>query len=133
MNNKSLFSYNITDSNRPQVLLIENGLELDCEVTSSDFRGVSKQLTWAELVDEITVEKNFDIDKKDKPFPLLYSILSVPNPAPSTLGRNMIFEEEKRLQSAMNKLSQSSTWRLDALKNPSMDHILTTNYSYGLD
>ncbi len=39
MNNKSLFSYNITDSNRPQVLLIGNGLELDCEVTPSDFRG----------------------------------------------------------------------------------------------
>ena len=130
------FTYNISNSKRPQILLIGNGLERGCKSTIPDPKGATNQLTWDELVNAISVEKCVQLSKEEKenlPFPLMYSLLSVPNPAPLVLDSHMIEKEEKRLKSTMNKLSQHSTWRLDILKTLNADHILTTNYSYGLE
>lgn len=136
MKNAPDFSYNITDDRRPQVLLIGNGLERGCKPTNPDPKGVNEQLSWDELVAAVSVDGCIslsDDEKKHFPFPLMYSILSVKNPAPSILSNQMINEEENRLKSAMSRLSQSSTRRLDMLKTLGADHILTTNYSYGLE
>ena len=136
MKKKPVFSFNINSSCRPQVLLIGNGLERGCAPTIPDPKGVTEQLSWDELVAAISVDGCVQLSKEEKnelPFPLMYSLLSVPNPAPVSLTKNMLEEEENRLKAAMNKLSQSSNWRLDALKSLGADHILTTNYSYGLE
>lgn len=136
MKKNPIFSYNINSSCRPQVLLIGNGLERGCEPPTPDPKGVTEQLSWDELVAAVSVEGCIQLSKAEKdnlPFPLMYSLLSVPNPAPASLDKNMLEEEENRLKIAMNKLSQSSNWRLDALKTLGADHILTTNYSYGLE
>ena len=136
MKNAPDFSYNITDDRRPQVLLIGNGLERGCKPTNPDPKGVNEQLSWDKLVAAVSVDGCIslsDDEKKHFPFPLMYSILSVKNPAPSMLSNQMINEEENRLKSAMNRLSQSSTRRLDMLKTLGADHILSTNYSYGLE
>ena len=130
------FTYNISNSKRPHILLIGNGLERGCKSTIPDPKGATNQLTWDELVNAISVEKCVQLSKEEKenlPFPLMYSLLSVPNPAPLVLDSHMIEKEEKRLKSTMNKLSQHSTWRLDILKTLNAYHILTTNYSYGLE
>ena len=136
MKKKPVFSFNINSSCRPQVLLIGNGLERGCAPTIPDPKGVAEQLSWGELVAAISVDGcvQLSMEEKDElPFPLMYSLLSVPNPAPVSLTKNMLEEEENRLKAAMNKLSQNSNWRLDALKSLGADHILTTNYSYGLE
>lgn len=136
MKKNPLFSYNISCSGRPQVLLIGNGLERGCPPTSPNPKGKTEQLSWSELVNAISVKgciQLSDDEKNNLPFPLLYSILSVPTPTPLRLDKHMVNEEENRLQSAMNKLSQCSNWRLDTLKKLGADHILTTNYSYGLE
>ena len=136
MKKNPTFSYNISNSCRPQVLLIGNGLERGCEPSIPDPKGVTEQLSWEELVSAISVKGCAVLSEKENekiPFPLKYSLLSVPESAPIGMDKAMIDEEEHRLQSAMNKLSQHSTWRLDALKTLGADHILTTNYSYGLE
>ena len=119
MNNNPSFLYNISNSGRPQVLLIGNGLERGCEPTIPDPKGVTEQLSWDELVAAISVKGCAVLSEKENekiPFPLKYSLLSVPASAPTRMGKTLIDDEEHRLQSAMNKLSQHSTWRLDELK-----------------
>ena len=136
MNNNPSFLYNISNSGRPQVLLIGNGLERGCEPTIPDPKGVTEQLSWDELVAAISVKGCAVLSEKENekiPFPLKYSLLSVPASAPIRMVKTLIDDEEHRLQSAMNKLSQHSTWRLDELKKLGADHIMTTNYSYGLE
>ena len=56
MNNNPSFLYNISNSGRPQVLLIGNGLERGCEPTIPDPKGVTEQLSWDELVAAISVK-----------------------------------------------------------------------------
>ena len=51
------FTYNISNSKRPQILLIGNGLERGCKSTIPDPKGATNQLTWDELVNAISVEK----------------------------------------------------------------------------
>ena len=130
MNNNPSFLYNISNSGRPQVLLIGNGLERGCEPTIPDPKGVTEQLSWDELVAAISVKGCAVLSEKENekiPFPLKYSLLSVPASAPIRMVKTLIDDEEHRLQSAMNKLSQHSTWRLDELKKLGADHIMTTN------
>ena len=129
-------SFNTSNFGRPQILLIGNGLERGCAPTIPDPKGVTNQLSWDELVATISVKGCAELSEKENkkiPFPLKYSLLSVPASAPTRMDKTMIDDEEHRLQSAMNKLSQHSTWRLDELKKLGADHILTTNYSYGLE
>lgn len=129
-------SFNTSNFGRPQILLIGNGLERGCAPTIPDPKGVTNQLSWDELVVTISVKGCAELSEKENkkiPFPLKYSLLSVPASAPARMDKTMIDDEEHRLQSAMNKLSQHSTWRLDELKKLGADHILTTNYSYGLE
>ena len=121
---------------RPQIVLIGNGLERDCPPTKPDPKGRTGQLSWDALLDKIKDKNCMELtpdERKNLPFPLLYSLLSVPDPAPATLDDTMIKAEEARLKDAMGQLSQASTSRLDELKNLGADHILTTNYSYGLE
>lgn len=130
------FMHRINGKGRPQIVLIGNGLELCCPPTTPDPKGRKEQLTWDQLVQAIKVDNCIDLSSEDikaLPFPLLYSILSVPDPAPAKLDAQMIKEEEARLKAAMDRLSQASTWRLDELKNLGADHIFTTNYNYGLE
>jgi hypothetical protein len=130
------FMHRVRGKGRPQIVLIGNGLERSCPPTRLDPKGRKKQLSWNELLDRIKAENCMDLsddERKKLPFPLLYSLLSVPDPAPATIDTTMIKEEEDRLKEAMRLLSQTSTWRLDALTTLGADHILTTNYSYGLE
>lgn len=136
MKNDHPFMHQINGKGRPQVLVIGNGLERNCPPTTSDPKGRTGQLTWAQLVNAIKVDNCIaltDEEKEKLPFPLLYSLLSVPDPAPAKLDDQMIKDEETRLKTAMGQLSQDSTWRLDVLKTLGADHIMTTNYSYGLE
>ena len=136
MKSSDPFLHSIRGAGRPQVLLIGNGLERECVQTIPDPKGRTDQLSWKQLVAEIKVPDCIGLteDEMDKlPFPLLYSLLSVPDPAPATLSDQMIEEEEERLKKALGKLSQASTCRLDTLKTIGADHILTTNYNYGLE
>lgn len=130
------FRHPLFGEGRPQIVLIGNGLERECPPTSPDPKGRTNQLSWNALLDKIKVENCMELttdERKNLPFPLLYSLLSVPDPAPATLDDTMIKAEERRLKEAMGQLSQASTWRLDKLKTLGADHILTTNYSYGLE
>jgi len=136
MNKTQSFMHPIRGKGRPQIVLIGNGLERDCPPTKPDPKGRTGQLSWGALLDRIKAENCMvlsDDERKNLPFPLLYSLLSVPDPAPATLDDTMIKAEEARLKDAMGQLSQASTSRLDELKNLGADHILTTNYSYGLE
>lgn len=136
MNKTQSFMHPIRGEGRPQIMLIGNGLERECPSTKPDPKGRTDQLSWDALLDRIKVKncmKLTDDERKNLPFPLLYSLLSVPDPAPATLDDTMIKAEEARLKDAMGQLSQASTWRLDALKKLGADHILSTNYSYGLE
>lgn len=136
MKKTALFSYSIKGAGRPQILLIGNGLELGCEPTVPDPKGVKAQLSWDELVAAISVDgcaKMPESEEEKLPFPLRYSLLSVPEPAPSITDSKMLNDEENRLKSAMKRLSQNSNSRLDTLKTLGADHIFTTNYSYGLE
>lgn len=131
-----IFSHNIIGSGRPQILLIGNGLERCGTPTTPDPKGRTNQLSWDELVDSIKAENCIEVsaeEKKNVPFPLLYSLLSSPFPAPSTLSIEEISEEDKRLRGAMGKLSQASYPCLDLLKTICADHIMTTNYNYSLE
>ena len=136
MKKKPVFTYHISGAGRPQILLIGNGLECKCKPIAPDPKGRTEQLSWEELVDAISVDGCISLTKEEKdrlPFPLLYSILSVPDPAPFRFDKQMLDEEENRLKTAMSKLSQSSTRRLETLKTLGAEHIMTTNYSYGLE
>lgn len=130
------FMHPIRGKGRPQIVLIGNGLERKCPPTRPDPKGRTDQLSWADLLDRIKDENCLKLTKDEQeklPFPLLYSLLSVPDPAPAKLDEEMIKAEESRLKEALGQLSQASTWRLDALKTLGADHILTTNYNYGLE
>ena len=130
------FLHALKGPNRPQVLLIGNGLERECAPSLPDPKGRVNQLDWSQLVKDISAPNCLeltDAEKKNTPFPLLYSLLSVSHPAPRKLDKDAICAEEKRLKDALDRLSQVSTIRLDELKNLGADHILSTNYSYGLE
>ena len=130
------FMHQISGKGRPQVLLVGNGLERSCPPTSPDPKGKTGQLTWEQLIKAIKADNCITLTDEEKgklPFPLLYSLLSVSDPAPAKLDDQMIKDEETRLKTAMGQLSQASTWRLDALKTLRADHIMTTNYNYGLE
>ena len=132
------FVHAVCGPNRPQIILIGNGLELGCKPTQKPKKGPSDQLSWDDVVIKINVNKSINPKKTDinsipLPFPLLYSLLSVPFPAPAKLDKAAVDKEEKKLKEAMNELAQYSTVHLDKLKTLGADHIMSTNYSYGLE
>ena len=116
------FIYPSRGKGRPQILLIGNGLERK-----------SGQVSWDQLLDQLTVEDSLPITKKQRdsiPFPLLYQLLTTRMPAPAQLSLEDIREEESRLKSAMRELKHKSNDLLNLLPSLEADHILTTNYSY---
>jgi len=126
INDPSLFRHQTRGTMRPQVLLYGNGLER-----------VEGQMGWGELLNALRapgVDELADGDPRwDMPFPLLYQLLATPVPAPSTLSRDDVEAEEKRLRDGLSKLASSRVELLDRLPELGVDHILTTNYSYCLE
>ena len=115
---------------RPQILLIGNGLE-----RKQDPNGKG-QPEWSEFLDKLRAPGRAAIteeEKKKVPFPLLYQLLSTPNPAPPVLSAEDIRQEEKRLADGLGVLSHESNALLDRLPTLGADHILTTNYPYSLE
>ena len=111
---------------RPQILLIGNGLE----------RGKGGQPEWSEFLDALLAPgrtKATEEEKDTVPFPLLYQLLSTPDPAPSVLYGVEIDAEEQRLAKGLKVLKHSSNPLLDRLQSLGADHILTTNYPYSLE
>lgn len=126
ISNPSLFRHQPRGAGRPQVLLYGNGLER-----------VEGQPSWGELLNELCapgVSPLADDDPRwDVPFPLLYQLLSTPDPAPPRLGQGDITAEEQRLAAGLSRLASSHIDLLDRLRELGFDHILTTNYSYCLE
>ena len=111
---------------RPQILLIGNGLE----------RGKDGQPEWSEFLDALLAPGRTKATKEEKdtvPFPLLYQLLSTPDPAPSVLHAEAIKAEEARLAEGLKCLKHSSNALLDRLPFLGADHIFTTNYPYSLE
>lgn len=125
-NNPSLFTYTTKGAGRPQILLYGNGLER-----------IEGQLKWDELLNCLRAPGVEPLGKSDPrrniPFPLLYQLLSTPKPAPSTLTKEDIADEERRLKKGLGKLKEEPVPLLDRLTCLGADHILTTNYSYCLE
>ena len=120
------FIHNNRGAGRPQILLIGNGLE----------RGENGQPEWSKLLDALAAPGRAKATQEEKdsiPFPLLYQLLSTPNPVPSVLSAKEIHEEEKRLAEGLNVLKHSSNSLLSRLPELGADHILTTNYPYSLE
>ena len=119
------FKHSSRGSGRPQVVLLGNGLERK-----------SGQVSWDQLVDDLTVEDALPITKEQKdntPFPLLYQLLSTHAPASARLNADDVCEEENRLADVMKKLTHQSNAFLDLLPSLDADHIMTTNYSYCIE
>ena len=119
------FRYPPTGAGRPQVLLIGNGLER-----------TEGQPDWWALVDSMRHPKRASLSEKERdalPFPLLYQLLSTPEPAPPRMDAAAVTAEEKRLAEGLSKLRHLSNPLLDRLPTLGADHILTTNYSYCLE
>lgn len=125
MNKIKYFSHYTRGNDRPQIVLVGNGLE----------RG-SDQPSWNELVNALTVQDSIKLSDDEHnavPFPLLYELLSSHNPAPAQLSASDIKEEESRLVQAMKKLTHKSNSLLNILPSLGADHIFTTNYSYCIE
>lgn len=122
----STFTYPSRGEGRPQIVLYGNGLE----------RG-GGQPDWYELLRSLRAPGVEELKKDDRrrkiPFPLLYQLLSTPEPAPSTLNARDIDGEEGRLREGLAKLVNSRISLLDRLSELNADHIFTTNYSYCLE
>ncbi len=119
------FRYPPTGAGRPQVLLLGNGLER-----------AEGQPDWWALVDSLRRPKRAPLSEAERaapPFPLLYQLLSTPEPAPSRMDAAAVTEEERRLAAGLKKLRHQSNPLLDRLPALGADHILTTNYSYCLE
>lgn len=123
---KSLSKYQYGPNNRPQILLIGNGLEC-----------ASGQATWDEMLKKLTVENaicQYNENMKDRfPFPLLYQLLVTPDPAPSHMSKEDRKNEEQRLADHMKNLQNKTNENLDQIPGLNMDHVMTTNYSYCLE
>ncbi len=119
------FTYSTRGAGRPQILLLGNGLER-----------CAKQMDWDALLHAITAPNAVQLTKEQReniPFPLLYQLLSTPDPAPGCLSEADLQAEERRLRDALKQLKHTATELLDLLPGLGMDHILTTNYSYCLE
>lgn len=119
------FLHNVTGPQRPQIVIVGNGLE-KC----------SGQPSWADFLDDISAPGCVELTKEQKkelPFPLLYELLSTPFPAPAHITTQDITDQEKRLSEALKKLKNRSNLLLDQLVELGADHIFTTNYSYCIE
>lgn len=119
------FRYPPTGAGRPQVILIGNGLER-----------TKGQPDWWALVDAMRHPKRAPLPKVERdalPFPLLYQILSTPEPAPPRMDAAAVTQEERRLAAGLKLLRHRSNPLLDRLPTLGADHILSTNYSYCLE
>lgn len=140
------FHYDLSHGQRPQILLLGNGLEM-----------CSNQKSWAELLriithphsiaapllskeppEEVTEEEKAGFFKRKNefdnlPFPLQYTLLSSSGstefPRPQA-ERNW---ERDKLKEAMGQLNSKANNLLKRLPDLQADHILTTNYSYCTD
>ncbi len=122
--NSTPFIHHNRGRGRPQVLLIGNGLE----------RG-DGQPEWSALLNALRAPGRPELTEEEKsiPFPLLYQLLSTPNPPPPMLDAAGIKAEEQRLAEGLRLLKHSSNPLLDRLPALGADHILTTNYPYSLE
>ena len=119
------FQHSITGPDRPQIVMIGNGLERK-----------SGQPSWKEFLKDISAPNCIELtdeQKKELPLPLLYELLSTSFPAPSHISLQGIKEQEKRLSEALEKLKNKSNSLLEQLPTLGADHIFTTNYSYCIE
>ena len=107
----------------------------------------SGQIGWDKLLEKIAVQDSGSMTDEQKkafmkeiegmmekiPFPLLYELLSSPQPAPAHLRREDIDDQERRLAEGLKELKNASNRLLDRLPSLGADHIFTTNYSYCLE
>jgi hypothetical protein len=121
---------------RPQIVFVWNGLERS-----------SGQIGWDRLLEKLAAQDDSGMadeqkaalkkeieGMKDKiPFPLLYELISSPQPAPAHLRREDIDAQEKRLAKGLKELISAGNPLLDRLPFLGADHIFTTNYSYCLE
>ena len=124
--NTQPFVHNNRGAGRPQILLIGNGLE----------RGKDGQPEWSALLDALRAPGRAKATEKEKetvPFPLLYQLLSTPDPPPAVMRAEAIKAEEARLAEGLKCLKHSSNALLDRLPFLGADHIFTTNYPYSLE
>ncbi|MBR3860690.1 MAG: hypothetical protein IKM84_02250 [Oscillospiraceae bacterium] len=124
-NTISAFRYPPSGKGRPQVLLIGNGLER-----------TEGQPDWDALLDALVCPGRAPLTQAERealPFPLLYQLLSTPDPAPARLEPEDVTAEEQRLAKALALLESRSNPLLDRLPQLGADHILSTNYSYCLE
>lgn len=115
------FEYS-TETGRPQILLIGNGLEYE-----------SGQPSWEQILKNLNINGSVDPAEKSTkamPFPLLYQLLATPIPAPAHLSAEDIREEETRLARELKAMVHCSNRTMDLLPSVNADHIMTTNYSY---
>ena len=139
------FQYSLKGGQKPQILLLGNGLER-----------YSNQKSWEELLRVIThshsIATSFiqqppeSASKDDKesfakrkvefkkiPFPLQYVLLSSPSLGKIPRSKMERDNEKGKLKEAMSKLSCCSNKFLNQLPSLQADHILTTNYSYCIE
>lgn len=140
------FHYDLTHGQRPQILLLGNGLEM-----------CSNQKSWAELLRIITHphsiaapllnkeppeeatedEKAAFLKRKNEfdklPFPLQYTLLSSSSPTKFPRPQAERNWERNKLREAVSQLNCKANDLLKKLPDLQADHILTTNYSYCTD
>lgn len=119
------FRYPPVGKGRPQILLIGNGLER-----------TEGQPDWDKLLAKLRCpgrEALTEAEKRELPFPLLYQLLSTPDPAPVRMDAAALKAEEQRLAEGLKLLQHRSNPLLDRLPQLGADHILSTNYSYCLE
>lgn len=96
----------------------------------------SGQMSWENLMNELKYSDSFPVTEEQKqtiPFPLLYQLLTTHYPVISRLDDKMILDEERRLKKFMLLLEHKTNSCLDILPSLKADHIMTTNYMYGLE
>lgn len=119
------FRYPPVGKGRPQILLLGNGLER-----------TEDQPDWDALLEALRCpgrEALPEAEKRELPFPLLYQLLSTPDPAPTRMEEELLTAEERRLAEGLKLLRHRSNPLLDRLPQLGADHILSTNYSYCLE
>lgn len=127
--------YDIKGPGKPQIILIGNGLER-----------CYGQASWSAFLEKIAVRDTTPyIDKKDEkgnviskkvmdvPFPLLYELLSLKDPAPLHILSQDIKEQEDKLAEELRKLDNVSNELTNRLPSLGADHVFTTNYPYCIE
>lgn len=130
MEKRTSFTHDLRGANKPQILLIGNGLERACCDEKKD---------WQNIIDAINVRYSdgaIPEPIKKLPFPLQYELLATAENASGVFTKEEMKAEEQRLAGVMKGLLRAPDEIVDKdgifkhLNTLGVDHVFTTNYSY---